>query len=515
MTSTSRRMPLLLATVVALLAIAGAAILAEAQTPAMQTCESKLMPCAAYLNLTNPSNTCCNPLREAVSTVLACLCNLYNNPSLLTSLGINITQALQLTRECGISTDTGLCNASATTLSQATPPDLNQFDETQADGRSYSVADYMMISIPSVALMIYFTVVGSCFPLQGETKSMQPENTKKNGNFLSIWNYDGRIAYEDIINATEDFDLKYCIGTGGYGSVYRAQLPNGKVVAIKKLHRLEAEDPSFNKSFRNEVKHLTEVKHRSIIKLYGFCLHRRCMFLIYEYMKNGSLFYALRDDIKAVELDWSKRVDLVRETAHALSYLHHDCTRPIVHRDISSNNVLLNGKMQAFVSDFGTARLMDPDSSTNFTANITGTYGYIAPELAYTLIFNEKCDVYSYGVVAMETMMGEHPGDIVSTLSTSSGEDIMLHKILDSRLPFPRKNSVAGSIVQIVSLALACLSANPKSRPTMKQVSEAFLTRKLPLAKPLHEISLAQLRDNNRSWLEGGSTEASSGLDNV
>ncbi|KAF8012988.1 hypothetical protein BT93_I0988 [Corymbia citriodora subsp. variegata] len=372
-----------------------------------------------------------------------------------------------------------------------------------------------MMSIPSVALIIYFIVVGSRFLFRGATKSTQPETTEKNGNFLSIWNYDGRIAYEDIINATEDFDLKYCIGTGGYGSVYRAQLPNGKVMAVKKLHRLEAEDPSFNKSFRNEVKHLTKVRHRSIIKLHGFCLHRRCMFLIYEYMENGSLFCALRDDIIAVELDWSKRVDLVQDTAHALSYLHHDCTRPIVHRDISSNNVLLNSKMQAFVSDFGTARLMDPDSSTNFTANIVGTYGYIAPELAYTLIFNEKCDVYSYGVVAMETMMGEHPGDIVSTLSTSSGEDIMLHKILDPRLPFPRKNSIAGSIVQIVSLALACLSANPKSRPTMKQVSEAFLTRKLPLAKPLHEISLAQLRDNNRSWLEGGSTEASSGLDNV
>ncbi|KAF8042448.1 hypothetical protein BT93_A0927 [Corymbia citriodora subsp. variegata] len=301
------------------------------------------------------------------------------------------------------------------------------------------------------------------------------ETTERNGNFLSIWNYDGRIAYEDIINATEDFDLKYCIGIGSYGSVYRAQLPNGKVVALKKLHRLEAEDPSFDKSFRNEVKHLTEIRHRSLIKLHGFCLHRRCMFLVYEYMENGSLFCVLRDDIEAAELDWSKRVNLVQDMAHALSYLHHGCAQPIVHRDISSNNILLNSKMQAFVSDFGTARLLDPDSSTNFTANIVGTYGYIAPELAYTLVVNEKCDVYSFEVVAMETMMGEHPGDIVSTLLTFSGEDIMLHKILDLRLPFPRENSIARSIALIVSLALACLSANPKSRPTMKQVSEAFV----------------------------------------
>ncbi|KAF8042015.1 hypothetical protein BT93_A0576 [Corymbia citriodora subsp. variegata] len=364
----------------------------------------------------------------------------------------------------------------------------------------------MTMLIPLAAIFISCIVGGSRFLFRSaktsmQAKSLQLGTTEKNGNFLSIWNYDERIAYEDIINATEDFDLKYCIGTGGYGSVYRAQLPNGKVMALKKLHRLEAEDPSFDKSFRNEVKHLTEVRHRSIIKLHGFCLHRRCMFLVYEYMENGSLFYALRNDIEAVELDWSKRLDLVQDTAQALSYMHHDCTRPIVHRDISSNNILLNSKMQAFVSDFGTARILDHESSSNFTANIIGTYGYVAPELAYTLGINEKCDVYSFGVVALETMMGEHPGDIVSTLSTSSGEDIMLHKILDPRLPFPRENSIARSIVLIVFIALACSSANPKSRPTMKQVSEAFLTRKLPLAKPFHEISLAQLRHNNKSWL--------------
>ncbi|KAL3724958.1 hypothetical protein ACJRO7_030035 [Eucalyptus globulus] len=385
--------------------------------------------------------------------------------------------------------------------------------------RRSSTIHYMMI-IPLPATFISCIVILSCFRFrrflscfrfQRATKSVQPETTKKDGNFLSIWNYDGRIAYEDIINATEDFDLKYCIGTGGYGSVYRVRLPNGKVVALKKLHRLEAQDPSFDKSFRNEVKHLTEVRHRSIIKLHGFCLHRRCMFLIYEYMENGSLFCVLRDDVEAVEMDWSKRVDLVCDVAHALSYMHHDCTRPIVHRDISSNNILLNSKMQAFVSDFGTARLLNHESSSNFTANIVGTYGYIAPELAYTLVVNEKCDVYSFGVVAMETMMGEHPGDIVSTLLKSSGEDIMLHKILDQRLPFPRQNSLTRSIVLIVSLALACLSANPKSRPTMRQVSEAFPARKLPLAKPFHDISLAQLRYINRSWLEGESTEASSG----
>ncbi|KAK1383659.1 hypothetical protein POM88_021394 [Heracleum sosnowskyi] len=144
----------------------------------------------------------------------------------------------------------------------------------------------------------------------------------KNGDMCSVWNFDGIIAYEDIIRATNNFDIKYCIGTGGYGSVYEARLPNGNTVALKKLHRLEAEDPAFDRSFRNEVKVLSNVRHKIIVKLYGFCLHNQCMFLVYEYMDKGSLFCALRDDAHAVQLDWSKRVKIVKGISDALSYLH-------------------------------------------------------------------------------------------------------------------------------------------------------------------------------------------------
>ncbi|KAM7489202.1 hypothetical protein LguiB_026686 [Lonicera macranthoides] len=201
--------------------------------------------------------------------------------------------------------------------------------------------------------------------------------TTKHGNMCSIWNYDGTIAYEDIIRSTNDFDIEHCIGTGGYGSVYRAQLPSGKVVALKKLHHFEAEEPAFDKSFKNEVEVLSNIRHKNIVKLYGFCLHNRCMFLVYEYMERGSLFYALRDDDEAAELDWTKRVSIIKGIAHALSYMHHDCTPPIAHRDISSNNILLNSEQDAFVADFGAARLLSPDSSNQTV--IAGTRGYIAP----------------------------------------------------------------------------------------------------------------------------------------
>ncbi|TYJ17023.1 hypothetical protein E1A91_A09G022500v1 [Gossypium mustelinum] len=300
----------------------------------------------------------------------------------------------------------------------------------------------------------------------------------KNGDLFSIWNFDGKIAFEDIIKGTEDFDIKYCIGTGGYGSVYRAILPSGKVVALKKLHRLvlvqnSAEQPAYDTSFRNEIKFLTEIRHKNIVKLHGFCLHNRCMFLIYEYMEKGSLFYILSIDEEAVELDWTKRVNIVKGVAHALSYMHYDCNPPIVHRDISSNNILLNSELEAFIADFGTARLLDPNSSNRTV--IVGTDGYIASELAYSLVVTEKCDVYSFGVLALEILMGKHPGELLSTLTSSSSpssiQNVMLNEVLDPRLSPPRSRKMAGDIAFVAVIAFACLRAKPKARPTMKSVS--------------------------------------------
>ncbi|CAL5387455.1 unnamed protein product [Camellia sinensis] len=331
----------------------------------------------------------------------------------------------------------------------------------------------------------------ACFRCHKAQKKQIETKAMKNGDICSIWNYDRRIAYEDIIKATDDFDIRHCIGTNGYGNVYRAQLPSGKVIALKKLHRLEAEEPAFDKSFRNEVQMLTNIRHRNIIKLYGFCLHNRCMFLVYEYMERGSLFCSLRIEAEAVELGWTLRVNIVKATAHALSYLHHDCTPPIVHRDISSNNILLNFKLEAFFFDFGTARLLPPDSSNQTV--IAGTHGYIAPVLAYTMVVTEKCDAYSFGVVALETIMGRHPGELLSSLASPSAQNIMLTDVLDQRLPLPTNLMLVGNIVLVARMAIACLHSEPRSRPTMLCVSQEFQSVRKTFATPLCAISLLQL----------------------
>ncbi|KAF5475944.1 hypothetical protein F2P56_007698 [Juglans regia] len=345
--------------------------------------------------------------------------------------------------------------------------------------------------VPISIFLGFLFIGGGIFLSRYMFKKNQIESRgSKNGNIFSIWNYDGHIAYEDIIEATEDFDIRYCIGTGGYGSVYRAKLPSGNVVALKKLHQREAENLGFYKSFINEVRVLTEIRHRNIVKLHGFCVHKGCKFLIYEYMERGSLFCVLRNVDEAMELDWSKRVNIIKGTAHALSYMHHECIPTIVHRDISSNNILLNSEFQGFISDFGTAKLLDPDSSNQTL--VAGTYGYIAPEFAYTMTVTAKCDVYSFGVVALEVLMGRHPGELLSSLSSSS-QNMMLNEILDQRLPPPNR-LIGQEILLVATIAFACLHTQPKSRPLMKCVSQEFLSPRKPNVIPLTRVSLLQLR---------------------
>ncbi|KAG6643042.1 MDIS1-interacting receptor like kinase 2-like [Carya illinoinensis] len=357
-----------------------------------------------------------------------------------------------------------------------------------------SITTKIEIFAPITTFLI-FLVIGGILLSRCVFKENQLElRESKNGNIFSIWNYDGHIAYEDIIEATEDFDIKHCIGTGGYGSVYKAELPSGNVVALKKLHQREVENPVFCKSFINEVRVLTEIRHRNIVKLHGFCVHKRCRFLIYEYMERGSLFCVLRNVDEAMELDWSKRVNIIKGTAHALSYMHHECIPAIVHRDISTNNILLNSELQAFVSDFGTAKLIDPNSSNQTL--VAGTYGYIAPEFAYTMIVTEKCDVYNFGVVALEVLMGRHPGELLSSLSSSSSsssQNMMLNEILDQRLPPPNR-LIGQDILLVATIAFACLHTQPKSRPTMKCVSQEFLSHKKLNVIPLTTVSISQLR---------------------
>ncbi|XP_021809827.1 MDIS1-interacting receptor like kinase 2-like [Prunus avium] len=352
-----------------------------------------------------------------------------------------------------------------------------------------------------VLLSALFTIVFVI--VQRKKKHQDTKQNHMHGEIsFSVLNFNGKSMYEEIIRATEDFDSTYCIGKGGHGSVYIVNLSSGDVVAVKKFHLLWDGEIEFQKEFLNEVRALSEIRHRNIVKLYGFCIHKQHSFLVYEYLEKGSLAAMLSKDEEAKELGWSIRVNIVKGVAHALSYMHHDCLPPIVHRDISSKNILLDSEYEACVSDFGTTKFLNPDS-TNWTA-AAGTYGYMAPELAYTMEVNENCDVYSFGVVTLEIIMGKHPGDLFSSFSlisssssSSSSSALPPHQIpivdvLDQRIS-PPTHQVASEVVSLVKIAFSCLNSSPKSRPTMKQVSHFLSTQMLHLSKPVHMMKCGEL----------------------
>ncbi|KAI4332694.1 hypothetical protein L6164_017582 [Bauhinia variegata] len=150
--------------------------------------------------------------------------------------------------------------------------------------------------------------------------------------------------------------------------------------------------------------------------------------------------------------------------------MHHDCFPPIIHRDISSKNILLSSNLEAHVSDFGTARFLKPGSPIWTT--FAGTLGYAAPELAYTTSVTEKCDVFSFGVLALEILMGKQPGELVSLIQTPGDHNISIAEILDPRLSPPTMRPSLKELALIFNLAISCLQTSPQSRPAMRIIAQ-------------------------------------------
>ncbi|GAY62790.1 hypothetical protein CUMW_220590 [Citrus unshiu] len=321
----------------------------------------------------------------------------------------------------------------------------------------------------TVALLI--SLIGLFFNFRqrkngSQTQQSSPRNTL---GLLSVLTFDGKIVHEEIIRATNNFDDGHCIGNGGQGSVYKAKLPTGEIVAVKKFHSPLPGEMACQQEFLNEVNALTKIRHRNIVKFYGFCSHALHSFVVYEYLEMGSLAMILSNDAAAEQFCWTKRMNAIKGVADALSYMHTDCFPPIVHRDISSKNVLLNLEYEAHVSDFGISKFLKLGSSNR--TELAGTFGYIAPELAYIMKVTEKCDVYSFGVLALEVIKGKHPRDFISSIcsSLSSNLNIALDEMFDPRLSTPSRN-VQDKLISIMEVSISCLDESPASRPTMQKI---------------------------------------------
>ncbi|XP_028785288.1 MDIS1-interacting receptor like kinase 2-like [Neltuma alba] len=351
---------------------------------------------------------------------------------------------------------------------------------------------FLKIFLP-LAILLLVVVGASCIFILHERKAKNKDEEAQSQDIYFVWSSNREILYENIIEATMNFDDRYLIGKGGQGSVYKAELPTGDIVAVKRLHSLPSGEISNKKAFTSEIRALTEIKHRNIVKLYGFCSNSRFSFLVYEFLEGGSLDNILKDEEQATKLDWKKRVNVVKDVASALFHMHHGCSFPIIHRDISSKNVLLTSEYEeAHLIDFGTAKFLNPNSNNMTT--FVGTFGYTAPEIAYVMEANEKCDVYSFGVLTLEIIMGMHPGELISSLmEKSTTYDLLLKDVLDPRLSPPRK-SIIDELIAVAKIAFSCLNEDPRSRPTMEQVStELERQPKSHMEEPLVSITIGQL----------------------
>ncbi|KAG9443577.1 hypothetical protein H6P81_014917 [Aristolochia fimbriata] len=396
---------------------------------------------------------------------------------------------------CGEVQGLQLCNSSVVNGNGSSPVSGNG---SRGLGTRYVI---IIVVIAAVLVIAVFVVLVRSLiyrtPVRSRSSSVEDGGTssKKSEDVFSVWNYDGKFVFEDIVEATDDFDDENCLGIGGSGSVYEAELVTGQRVAVKKLHSAEGDDDADEKNFRNEIQALVELRHRNIVKLYGFCSHPRCKLLVYEFMEKGSLAGLLQNPQSAMELDWVKRVSIIKDVANALSYMHHDFRPPILHRDITSKNILLNEEFKACVSDFGTSKFLK-QSSSNWTA-VAGTIGYLAPELAYSGRVTAKSDVYSFGVVALEVIHGGHPGELLVSISSSSAAELhgmMLVDVLDKRLDYPSEK-VEKEVIAAMAIAMACTRSNPVSRPDMKRVAEALAACRPSIGLPLQGITIGQLKD--------------------
>ncbi|XP_057809927.1 proline-rich receptor-like protein kinase PERK8 [Salvia miltiorrhiza] len=286
--------------------------------------------------------------------------------------------------------------------------------------------------------------------------------------------------YEELVQATNGFSAQNLLGEGGFGSVYKGSLANGRDVAVKQL---KIGGGQGEREFRSEVEIISRIHHRHLVSLVGYCINENRRLLVYEYFPNNNLYYHLHGEGMPV-LNWAVRVKIALGAARGIAYLHEDCHPRIIHRDIKSSNILIDSNFEARVSDFGLARLA-LDANSHVTTRVMGTFGYMAPEYASSGKLTERSDVYSFGVVLLELITGRKPVDKSRPLDAESLVEYarpLLSQALVTRdferLVDPRleRQYINSEMFRMIEAAAACVRHSFIKRPKMGQVVRALDT---------------------------------------
>ena len=291
-----------------------------------------------------------------------------------------------------------------------------------------------------------------------------------NSSGRSARNFTGR----EIKRATGNFCRSNFLGSGGFGEVFKGTLEDGTVVAVKcaKLGNTKSTEQVLN-----EVRVLSQVNHRSLVKLLGCCVDLDQPLMVYEFISNGTLFDHLYGGKSA--LPWRRRLNIALQTAEGLAYLHSAAVPAIYHRDVKSSNILLDEKLNAKVSDFGLSRLAESDLS-HISTCAQGTLGYLDPEYYRNYQLTDKSDVYSFGVVLLELLTAQKaidfsrdPEDVnLAVFVKRKVDEERVMEVVDKALLKGATQLSLDTMKAFGFLAVGCLEERRQNRPSMTEVTE-------------------------------------------
>nr|GEW88655.1 probable leucine-rich repeat receptor-like protein kinase At5g49770 [Tanacetum cinerariifolium] len=277
-------------------------------------------------------------------------------------------------------------------------------------------------------------------------------------------------TFEELSKYTNNFSEINKIGAGGYGMVYKGSLPKGQMIAIKRAQQGSSQG---GLEFKTEIELLSRVHHKNVVGLIGFCFDQGEQMLVYEYIVNGTLKDSLSGR-SGIRLDWMRRLKIALGAARGLQYLHDLADPPIIHRDIKTNNILLDQRLVAKVADFGLSKPLSDADRTHVTTEVKGTMGYMDPEYYMTQQLTEKSDVYSFGVVMLELITARNPIEkgkyIVREVRKAMNKEkelYDLHEILDPTIGL---SSQLKGLERFVDLSLMCVEEVGAKRPQMSEV---------------------------------------------
>ncbi|KAJ1260120.1 hypothetical protein BS78_10G207700 [Paspalum vaginatum] len=284
------------------------------------------------------------------------------------------------------------------------------------------------------------------------------------------------IEYPALEAATGKFSESNVLGVGGFGCVYKAVFDGGVTAAVK---RLEGGGPECEREFENELDLLGRIRHPNIVSLLGFCVHEGNHYIVYELMEKGSLETQLHGPSHGSALSWHIRMKIALDMARGLEYLHEHCSPPVIHRDLKSSNILLDSDFNAKISDFGLA--VTSGNIDKGSMKLSGTLGYVAPEYLLDGKLTEKSDVYAFGVVLLELLMGRKPVEKMSQTQCQSIVTWAMPQLTDrTKLPnivdpVIRDAMDPKHLYQVAAVAVLCVQPEPSYRPLITDVLHSLV----------------------------------------